>query len=59
MSDVVKMNIFLIDMNEYAKMNEIYAHYFSTDYPARCALAVKEFPAGTMIEIACTAAQEQ
>ena len=59
MRDIVKTNVFLIDMKDYKKMNEIYSRYFSTEYPARFALAVKELPAGALVEIACTAAQEK
>jgi 2-iminobutanoate/2-iminopropanoate deaminase len=43
-------------MLNYQKMNEIYQNYFKPPYPARLALAVKELPAGALIEIECTAA---
>jgi 2-iminobutanoate/2-iminopropanoate deaminase len=56
LSNVIKTRIFLVDMNDYDKMNEVYSKYFSKDYPTRLALAVKELPRGALVEIDCTAA---
>ena len=39
-------------------MNEVYVKYFSGDYPARVALAVKELPLGALVEIECTGAHD-
>ncbi|MBW2971371.1 Rid family detoxifying hydrolase [Candidatus Woesearchaeota archaeon] len=58
LSDIVKVRIYLTDIKYYAKVNEIYKEYFSKEYPARVALAVKELPLGALIEIECTAAKE-
>ncbi|MAG07977.1 reactive intermediate/imine deaminase [Candidatus Woesearchaeota archaeon] len=55
LSNIVKVRIFLADMKDYAKVNEIYSKYFTKDYPARVALAVKDLPLGALIEIECTA----
>ncbi|MDO8661184.1 MAG: Rid family detoxifying hydrolase [Candidatus Woesearchaeota archaeon] len=55
LKNVVKTRIFLLDMKDYAFMNEVYSTYFSADYPARFALAVKELPRNALIEIDCTA----
>jgi 2-iminobutanoate/2-iminopropanoate deaminase len=49
--DVVKVNVFLISMKDFAAMNEIYASTFSAPYPARTTVAVAELPLGARIEI--------
>jgi 2-iminobutanoate/2-iminopropanoate deaminase len=51
LDDVVKATVFLADMEYYGKMNEIYAQYFKSPYPARSAFAVKGLPKGALIEI--------
>lgn len=43
-NDVVKFNIYLTDMGDYAKMNDVYATFLSEPYPARTCVAVKELP---------------
>ncbi len=48
---VVRVGIFLKDMADYKKMNEIYATYFSNNPPARTCVAAKELPADFSIEI--------
>ena len=48
---IVKLNIFLTDMSHFAKVNEIMAQYFEQPYPARAAVAVKELPKGTDVEM--------
>ena len=50
LSDIVKLNIFLTDLSNFATVNEIMAQYFSTPYPARAAIGVKELPKGAEIE---------
>lgn len=52
---VVKTTIFLIDMDLFAKVNEIYGSYFSGDYPARETVAVKGLPKGVNVEISMIA----
>lgn len=56
MQNITKARIFLVDMNDYAEMNEVYASYFSDQYPTRFALEVSALPAGALVEIECTAA---
>lgn len=56
MSNIIKTRIFLVDMKDYTKMNEIYASYFTDECPTRFALEVSALPAGALIEIECTAA---
>jgi reactive intermediate/imine deaminase len=51
MSHLVKVNIFLIDLGHFAKVNEIMARYFSQPYPARAAIGVSQLPKGAQIEI--------
>jgi 2-iminobutanoate/2-iminopropanoate deaminase len=54
-NDVIKTTIFLADMNDFAKVNEIYEHYFGDHKPARSTVAVKELPKGALVEIECIA----
>lgn len=42
--DIVKTTVFLVDMGNFAAMNEAYASYFEQPYPARSTVAVKELP---------------
>jgi 2-iminobutanoate/2-iminopropanoate deaminase len=51
LGDVVKTNVFLVTMDDYAVMNEEYARVFSTDQPARSAVAVHQLPLGAVVEI--------
>ena len=54
--NLIKIRIFLKDMNDYAVVNEIYSSYFKNSFPTRIALAVKDLPLGALIEMDCTAA---
>jgi 2-iminobutanoate/2-iminopropanoate deaminase len=47
---VVKTTLFLIDMSEFAAVNEVFAEYF-TERPTRSAVAVAALPAGARVEI--------
>lgn len=49
--DVVKATVFLKDMGDFKKVNEIYAAQFQPPFPARSAVAVKELPLSVDIEI--------
>lgn len=55
LSHIVKMRIFLSDMNYYQELNTIYQDFFPVNPPARIALAVKGLPLNALIEIECTA----
>jgi 2-iminobutanoate/2-iminopropanoate deaminase len=57
-SSIIKVRIYLSDMADYDLVNKVYRNYFSGDYPARVALAVKGLPLGALIEIECTAASD-
>ncbi|MCD6179652.1 MAG: RidA family protein [Bacteroidales bacterium] len=50
-TDVVKSTCLLSDMANFAAMNEVYGSYYTENYPARAAFAVKELPLSVMIEI--------
>lgn len=49
--DVVKVNVYLTDMDDFAEMNEAYATRFSDPHPARTTVAVKALPLGARVEI--------
>ncbi|MBS3797526.1 MULTISPECIES: RidA family protein [unclassified Pseudoalteromonas] len=51
LQDMVKVNIFLTDLSNFAIVNEIMSQYFKTPYPARAAIGVKELPKGSQVEI--------
>ena len=48
---LVKVNVFLIDLGNFAKVNEIMATYFEQPYPARAAVGVSTLPRGAQVEI--------
>jgi 2-iminobutanoate/2-iminopropanoate deaminase len=48
---VVKTTVFLSDMNNFAAMNEVYAKYFTKDFPARSTVQVAGLPKGALVEI--------
>ena len=50
LSDVVKLNVFLIDLGHFGKVNEIMAGYFTQPYPARAAVGVAALPRGALVE---------
>lgn len=54
-SNVVKTTVFLKDMNDFAKMNAIYAEVFGENPPARTTVAVAGLPKGALVEIECVA----
>ncbi len=54
---VIKVTVFLRDMADFARMNEVYAKFFSSNPPARSCVAVKEVPGGFPLEIEVIAAK--
>jgi 2-iminobutanoate/2-iminopropanoate deaminase len=50
-ANVVKSTVFLTDLANFAGMNEIYAKYFTTDFPARSTIQVTALPKGASVEI--------
>ena len=54
LENVIKTTIFLADMDDFAKVNEVYGEYFSHK-PARSTVAVKTLPKNALVEIECVA----
>ena len=59
LSQVVKVTIFLTDINDFSSVNDIYADYFTSDYPARSVVQVSALPKGALIELECIAIASQ
>lgn len=55
MINVVKASIFLTDMNDFGKMNEVYAAFFTDNPPARECVQVSRLPKDAMVEISVIA----
>ncbi len=51
LNDLVKVNVYMLDLAHFAKVNEIMATYMLAPYPARAAVAVVGLPRGAEIEI--------
>jgi len=51
MENIVKMTVFLKDMNHFNQVNEVYASFFKEPYPARSAVEVARLPKDVLIEI--------
>lgn len=58
LEDVIKTTVFLADLNDFAKMNEIYAKRFKTPFPARSTVQVARLPRDAKIEIEAVAVQK-
>ena len=54
--NVLKVTIYLIDMNDFNAVNEVYATFFSSAPPARATVAVAGLPRGARVELDCIAA---
>ncbi len=55
LDNVVKTTVFLVDMNEFAQMNEVYAEFFGENKPARATVQAARLPRDTRVEIDCIA----
>jgi reactive intermediate/imine deaminase len=51
LADVVKLNVYLTDLNDFPRVNELMARFFSEPYPARAAVGVAALPKGAAVEI--------
>ena len=51
LNDIVKLNVFLTDLNDFALVNQIMADYFQEPYPARAAIGVAALPKGAKVEM--------
>ncbi|HKP85085.1 MAG TPA: Rid family detoxifying hydrolase [Blastocatellia bacterium] len=54
LADVAKVNVYLADLNNFAKMNEVYKKYFPEPYPARATVG-SQLLGGMSIEVECIA----
>ncbi|KAF2095165.1 Endoribonuclease L-PSP [Rhizodiscina lignyota] len=57
LNNIVKMNIYLTDMKNFAPMNQAYLEYFPDYKPARTCVAVYQLPLNADVEMECTAHQ--
>ena len=57
-SQIVKTTICLTNMEDFAKVNEIYKSYFGDSYPARSCVQVAKLPLGGLVEVECIACAE-
>ena len=55
--NVVKCTVFLTDIADFARVNEVYSRYFQAPYPARSAFAITALPKGGLVEIEAIAAE--
>ena len=53
LASAVKVNIYLTDLANFPKVNEVMAQYFDKPYPARSTLGVAQLPRGAQVEIEC------
>ncbi len=51
LQDVVKLNVFLLDMENFPLVNQVMAEYFNQPYPARAAIGVASLPRGAGVEM--------
>ena len=51
LEDVVKVNVFLTDLGNFIKFNELMAQYFPEPYPARAVIVVAALPRGALVEV--------
>ncbi|HEB96046.1 MAG TPA: RidA family protein [Sedimenticola thiotaurini] len=51
LKDIVKLNVFLVDLGDFPVVNQVMADYFSEPYPARAAIGVSALPRGAGVEM--------
>jgi reactive intermediate/imine deaminase len=51
LADIVKLNIYLVDLGQFALVNQVMADYFAEPYPARAAVGVAALPRGAQVEM--------
>lgn len=59
LENVVKTTVYLRDINDFSQMNEVYAQFFSANFPARSAVQVAALPKGGAVEIEAIAILKQ
>jgi 2-iminobutanoate/2-iminopropanoate deaminase len=55
LANVLNVSIFLVDLGDFAAMNEVYAKHVGPDFPARATVQIGALPSGALVEIAVTA----
>ena len=50
-ANVVKSTVFMVNLGDFVAMNEVYARYFTADFPARSTVQVAALPRGAQVEI--------
>jgi 2-iminobutanoate/2-iminopropanoate deaminase len=55
LANVIQASIFLVDLGDFAAMNEVYAGFVGPDFPARATVQIGALPSGALVEIAVTA----
>lgn len=58
LNSIVKTTVYLSDINDFAKFNEVYKSFFEESYPARTAFEVGKLPMNALVEIECIAEVE-
>jgi 2-iminobutanoate/2-iminopropanoate deaminase len=51
LQDIVKVTVYLANMDDFAKMNDVYSTFFTTNYPARVAVEVSKLPKNSLVEM--------
>ena len=59
LDDVMKCNVYLRDINDFAGMNEVYETFFAAPFPARTTIQAGALPGGIAVEIECIARKAQ
>lgn len=59
MSDIVKTSIFLTDIKDFQTVNQVYASFFISEFPARETVQVAALPKGARVEISCICAKSK
>jgi 2-iminobutanoate/2-iminopropanoate deaminase len=55
LAGVVKVNVYMVDLSDFSKMNAVYAEFFPEVKPARTTVQVAALPRGLLVEIDCVA----
>jgi 2-iminobutanoate/2-iminopropanoate deaminase len=55
LANALNVSIFLVDLGDFAAMNEVYAAHVGPDFPARATVQIGALPSGALVEIAVTA----
>jgi 2-iminobutanoate/2-iminopropanoate deaminase len=54
-ANVLTVSIFLVDLGDFAQMNDVYARYVGPEFPARATVQIAALPSGALVEIALVA----